>query len=61
MVFVSMAVAGGLLTSAAVGPDRVYDVEVVRFGRATMLPVSNVYALRMARSFASPGPEPVMA
>lgn len=51
MVFVSMAVAGGILTSAGVGQDRVYDVEVVRFGRATMLEVSNVYALRMAGVF----------
>lgn len=51
MVFMSMAVAGGILTSAAVGPDRAYDVEVVRFGRATMLEVSNVYALRMAGVF----------
>lgn len=51
MVFVSMAVAGGILTSAASGPDQVYDAEVVRFGRATMLQISNGYALRMAGVF----------
>ncbi len=51
MLFVSMAVAGAIVTAAAVGSDQAYDVEVVRFGRATMLQVSNVYALRMAGVF----------
>jgi hypothetical protein len=51
MVFVSMAVAGGILTSAAAGTDQAYDAEVVRFGRATMLQISNGYALRMAGVF----------
>jgi hypothetical protein len=51
MVFVSMAMAGGIVTFAAEGSDQAYDVEVVRFGRATMLEISNVYALRMAAVF----------
>jgi len=51
MVFVSMAMAGGIVTSAAEGAGQAYDVEVVRFGRATMLEISNVYALRMAAVF----------
>lgn len=51
MVFMSMALAAGLLKGAAVGSETAYDAAVIRFGRATMLEVSNVYALRMAGVF----------
>jgi hypothetical protein len=47
---VSMAVAGGILTSAP-DPGQPYDLAVLRFSRATMLQISNVYALRMAAAF----------
>jgi hypothetical protein len=51
MVFVAAAVAGGILL-AAQGSSDPKDVEAVtRFGRAVVLQVSNVYALRMAGAF----------
>jgi len=51
MVFVATAVAGGVLLAAQGMPDPA-DLEVVaRFGRAVLLQVSNVYALRMAGAF----------
>jgi hypothetical protein len=50
MTFVSMAIAGGILTSAS-DPGQPYDLAVLRFSRATMLQISNVYALRMAAAF----------
>jgi hypothetical protein len=51
MVFVSMAIAGGLLVSARA--DLTMDAErgLTSFGRAMMLQISNVYALRMAGVF----------
>lgn len=51
MVFVSMAIAGGLLASARA--DLTVDAErgLTSFGRAMMLQISNVYALRMAGVF----------
>jgi hypothetical protein len=51
MVFVSMAIAGGLLATA--GADLALDAErgLTAFGRAVMLQISNVYALRMAGVF----------
>ena len=51
MVFVSMAVAGGILASAQTGPDPASREEIVYFGRAVMFQISNVYALRMAGVF----------
>jgi hypothetical protein len=50
MVFVSMAIAGGLLAGVSGGAVN-YDEATVAFGRAVMLEVSNVYALRMAGVF----------
>jgi hypothetical protein len=50
MTFVSMAIAGGILASAS-DPGQPYDLAVLRFSRATMLQISNVYALRMAAAF----------
>jgi hypothetical protein len=48
MVFVSAAIAGGLLASVSFVTDEQSRIEVSGFGRAVMLQVSNVYALRMA-------------
>lgn len=50
MVFVSMALAGALLAGVNAGQTQ-YDEATVAFGRAVMLEVSNVYALRMAGVF----------
>jgi hypothetical protein len=50
MTFVSMGIAGGILASAS-DPGQPYDLAVLRFSRATMLQISNVYALRMAAAF----------
>ncbi len=51
MAFVSMAIAGGILTSIAAAPGQSDQQAVVRFGRATMIEISNVYGLRMAGAF----------
>jgi hypothetical protein len=48
MVFISMAVAGGLLTTYSMITGETPDFSVIYFGRALMLNISNVYALRMA-------------
>jgi hypothetical protein len=51
MVFASMSIAGGLLATARA--DLAVDAErgLAAFGRAVMLQISNVYALRMAGVF----------
>ena len=51
MVLVSMAMAGGLLATARA--DLALDAErgLTAFGRAVMLQISNVYALRMGGVF----------
>ena len=48
MVFVSAALAGGIVTTIPLIADQGSRAEVATFGRAVMLQVSNVYALRMA-------------
>lgn len=48
MVFMAMAVAGALVASAGVDANPTINQDVVLFGRALMLQISNVYALRMA-------------
>lgn len=48
MVFVSSAVAGGIVASAPLISDEQSRSEITTFGRAVMLQVSNIYALRMA-------------
>ena len=48
MVFVSAALAGGMVAAVPLVPDESSRIEVTNFGRAVMLQVSNVYALRMA-------------
>lgn len=48
MVFVAMAVAGALVAIAGVDGYKAINRDVVLFGRALMLQISNVYALRMA-------------
>jgi len=51
MVFVSAALAGGIIATTQVIADPADSTEIVNFGRAVMLQVSNVYALRMAGVF----------
>jgi hypothetical protein len=51
MVFMSVALAGGMLTGARALPAGALDDDVIIFGRAVMLQISNVYALRMAGLF----------
>ena len=48
MVFISAALAGGIVVSVPLVTDESSRVEVANFGRAVMLQVSNIYALRMA-------------
>jgi hypothetical protein len=50
MLFVAMAIAGGILVAASGAVDGV-DRKIVGFGREVMLQISNVYALRMAGVF----------
>ncbi len=51
MMFVSMALAGAILTTVDAEASPSSTPEVVQFGRAVMLQVTNVYALRMAAVF----------
>ena len=48
MVFVSMAIAGGIMVTYRMISGETTDYTVIYFGRAVMLQISNVYALRMA-------------
>ena len=48
MVFVSAAILGGIVAAAPLIADEESRVQVSSFGRAVMLQVSNIYALRMA-------------
>ena len=48
MVFVSMAIAGGIMVTYRMITGETPDYTVIYFGRALMLHISNVYALRMA-------------
>lgn len=48
MVFVSMAIVGGILVTYHMISEETADYSVIFFGRALMLQISNVYALRMA-------------
>lgn len=48
MVFVSSAIAGGIVATAPLIADEQARSEITTFGRSVMLQVSNVYALRMA-------------
>ncbi|WP_404434052.1 hypothetical protein LG299_05820 [Microbacterium lacus] len=48
MLFVSSAIAGGIVATVPFMTDDTSRVEVTNFGRAVMLQVSNIYALRMA-------------
>jgi hypothetical protein len=51
MVFVSMAIAGGLLATARAELGSDAERGLVAFGRGVMLQISNVYALRMGGVF----------
>lgn len=48
MVFVAMAIAGALLATTGLEGGIALHSDVILFGRALMLYISNVYALRMA-------------
>lgn len=48
MIFVSAALAGGILATVPLVAEEPSRAEVATFGRAVMLQVSNIYALRMA-------------
>jgi hypothetical protein len=48
MVFVAAALAGGIVASVPLIADEGSRADVSTFGRAVMLQVSNIYALRMA-------------
>jgi hypothetical protein len=51
MVFVSMALAGGIVATADWDATQSGRPEIVAFGRSVMIQVANVYALRMAAVF----------
>ena len=51
MVFVSMAIAGGMVAGYQLNPGITFDSRVIFFGRALMIQLSNIYALRMAGVF----------
>lgn len=51
MVCVSMAIAGGILVVANSAAEEGLNQDSIIFGRAVMLQISNVYALRMASVF----------
>jgi hypothetical protein len=51
MVCVSMSIAGGILVVANSAADENVNQDAIMFGRAVMLQISNVYALRMAAVF----------
>jgi len=51
MVFVSMAIVGGLIAGYQLNPGITIDSPIIYFGRALMFQLSNIYALRMAGVF----------
>ena len=51
MVFISMAIAGGMIAGYRLNPKITLDSRVIYFTRALMIELSNVYALRMAGVF----------
>jgi hypothetical protein len=51
MVFISAAIAGGMIAGYRLNPGIALDSRVIYFGRALMVQLSNVYALRMAGVF----------
>ena len=51
MVFVSMAIAGGMVAGYHLNPGITFDSRLIYFGRMLMIQLSNVYALRMAGVF----------
>jgi hypothetical protein len=48
MVFVAMAIVGGLVAGYRLNPEITLDSQMIYFSRAMMIQLSNVYALRMA-------------
>jgi hypothetical protein len=48
LVFVAMAIVGGLVAGYSLNPGMTLDSQMIYFSRAMMIQLSNVYALRMA-------------
>lgn len=48
MVFVAMAIVGGLVSVYRLNPDMKMNSQLISFSRAFMIQLNNVYALRMA-------------
>ena len=48
MVFVAMAIVGGLVAGYRLNPGMTLDSQMIYFSRAMMIQLSNIYALRMA-------------
>ncbi len=51
MMFVSAAIAGGILSSYSLAADTLIKSGVLTFGRAVMYTITNVYGIRMASVF----------
>jgi hypothetical protein len=51
MIFVSAALAGGVIASFNIAGDQLNESGVIVFGRAIMYTITNVYAIRMAGVF----------
>ena len=51
MIFITMAIAGGMIAGYRLNPRITLDSRVIYFTRALMIQLSNVYALRMAGVF----------
>ncbi len=51
MMFISAAIAGGMLGSYAIEADTLVKSGVITFGRAIMYSITNVYGVRMAGVF----------
>jgi hypothetical protein len=51
MIFVSAAIAGGIIASYAIEPDILTKSGAIVFGRAIMYTITKVYAIRMAGVF----------
>ena len=51
MIFISTAIAGGMIAGYRLNPGITLDSRLIYFGRSLMVQLSNVYALRMAGVF----------
>lgn len=51
MVFIATAIAAGIQTVSRMDASELVQKVMIHFGRAVMLQISNIYALRMAGVF----------